>query len=514
MELAVDYIRQGAQRYGDNVAVYFGDEQLTFRQVDEMSNRFANVLIGSGLAKGDKLAILAGNGLWTVALDFACVKAGIARVPLNGRLSVDEHERMIAGTDTTTLVHDSDLTAPAGALRERITGLTVFGLGAQAAGGGADLVVAAGEVSANDPQVPLTADDPLLILHTSGTTGVLKAATHTQGTYAAVASNILENVFSPEPGSVMLHAASLIHASGTFVLPYWVRGAASAILPGFEPAGFLDAVARYQATEVNMVPTMLGMLLASGQVGQADLSSLKTILYGASPMPRPLIGRAMDEMGPIFMQYYGQTEAPLVITVLSKDDHRDPSLLGSCGRAAKGVEIRLVGEDGEDGDEVGVGEIGEMVVRTPSQMVGYYDADELNLEMITSDGWIRTRDMAYVDERGYYFLVDRRSDMIISGGYNVYPREVEDALATHPAVAECAVVGAPDPTWVEAVTAFVSVVPGVEVTEAELQQTVRDTLAGYKVPKQIVFTDTIPKSAVGKILRRALRDPLWAGSDA
>ena len=511
MELAVDYIREGARRFGDNVAVYFGDEQLTFGQVDEMSNRFANVLIQSGLGKGDKLAILAGNGLWTVALDFACVKAGIARVPLNGRLSVDEHERMIRGTDTTTLVHDPDLAAPAGQLRERIGGLTVFGLGVEAAGGGADLLEAAREVSGEDPQVPLSADDPLLILHTSGTTGVLKAATHTQGTYAAVAANILANVFSPEPGSVMLHAASLIHASGTFVLPYWVRGAASAILPGFEPAGFLDAIARYRATEVNMVPTMLGMLLASGQVDKADLSSLKTILYGASPMPRPLIGRAMDEMGPIFMQYYGQTEAPLVITVLSKEDHRDPSLLGSCGRAAKGVEIRLVGEDG---NEVGVGEIGEMVVRMPSQMVGYYDADELNAEMLTPDDWIRTRDMAYVDERGYYFLVDRRSDMIISGGYNVYPREVEDALAAHPAVAECAVVGAPDPTWVEAVTAFVSLVPGAEVTEAELQQTVRDTLAGYKVPKKIVFTDAIPKSAVGKILRRALRDPLWEDSQS
>src|SRR5690625_41155 len=180
MELAVDYIREGANRFGDNVAVYFGDEQLTFRQVDQMSNRFANVLIDSGLGKGDKLAILAGNGLWTVALDFACAKVGIARVPLNGRLSVDEHERMIGGTDTTTLVHDADLAVPAGQLRERIAGLTVLGLGVEAAGGGADLLKAADKVSGEDPQVPLSADDPLLILHTSGTTGVLKAATHTQ----------------------------------------------------------------------------------------------------------------------------------------------------------------------------------------------------------------------------------------------------------------------------------------------------------------------------------------------
>lgn len=511
MKLAADLIREGARKHADEVAIYFGEDSLTFREVDEMANRFANVLAEHGVGRGDRLAILVGNGLWTVSLDFACMKAGIARVPLNARLSVAEHERMITGAGATFLVHEPGLEESAAELRERISGLAVVGLGGPAAGGGPDLLVAAEQVSPEDPRVELEADDPVLVLHTSGTTGVLKAAVHSQASFAAVAKNILDNVFSPTTDSVMLHAASMIHASGTFVLPYWLRGGASAILPGFEPKGFLDAIARYRATEVNLVPTMLGMLFANDALEASDISSLRAVLYGASPMPRPLIVRALKQWGPIFMQYYGQTEAPLVITVLTQEDHQNPALLGSCGRAAVGVQIRLMDEDGL---EVAAGDIGEIQVRMPSQMVGYDNADELNAEMITEDGWIRTRDMAYVDNAGYYFLVDRRSDMIVTGGYNVYPREVEDALAKSPAVAECAVVGAPDPVWVEAVTAFVSLRPGAGVTEEQLKEEVRGQLAGYKVPKRIYFVDAIPKSAVGKILRRALREPLWEGSGA
>lgn len=328
---------------------------------------------------------------------------------------------------------------------------------------------------------------------------------HTQGSYAAIAANILANLLQPERDSVMLHAASLIHASGTFVLPYWVRGGAAAVLPDFNPESFLQAVERYRVTETNVVPTMLGMLL--DHRGDTDLSSLRRIIYGASPMPRPLITRAIDQWGPIFRQYYGQTEAPLAVTVLDETDHEDESLLGSCGHPSVDAQVRIVRED--DGTTAAPGEIGEIQVRAPFQMAGYYNADELNAEMFAEDGWLRTRDMARADERGYLFLVDRRGDMIVTGGYNVYPREVEDALMSHPAVAECAVVGAPDPTWVEAVTAFVAVRAGEQVTEQELRDHVRARLAGYKVPKKVEFVDTVPKSPVGKILRRALRDPLW-----
>jgi len=506
MTMAAELVRRGAERFGTRTAVVFEDRSLTYREVDDAANQFAGVLASRTIGKGDRVALLVGNELWSISLDFACLKAGIVRVPLNPRLSLHEHRQMVEDTGARLVVHTPELAERAGALQTAVPGLATLGMGSPGAGGSPDLLVEARTMPTDPPWVPLSPSDPMLLLYTSGTTGTLKAVTHTQGSYGAIAANILANLLSPGRDSVMLHAASLIHASGTFVLPYWLRGGAAVVLRDFEPAGFLAAIERHRVTEVNVVPTMLGMLLARAPESQADVSSLRTVIYGASPMPRPLITEAIARWGPIFRQYYGQTEAPLCITVLDEADHGDPDLLGSCGHPAVDAEVRLAADDGSP---VPPGEIGEIQVRAPFQMAGYHHADELNAEMTTADGWIRTRDLARQDERGYLYLVDRRSDMIVTGGYNVYPREVEDALMAHPAVAECAVVGAPDPTWVEAVVAFVTLQPGSGATVEELQDTVRARLAGYKVPKRIQIVETIPKSPVGKILRRALREPLW-----
>jgi acyl-CoA synthetase (AMP-forming)/AMP-acid ligase II len=371
-----------------------------------------------------------------------------------------------------------------------------------------DLLAEMSRASAADPRLPARPDDVILALYTSGTTGTLKAAQHTQASYAAIVGNILANLISPARDDVMLHAAPLIHASGTFVLPFWLRGAQSAILDGFDPQAYLAAITHFGATHANLVPTMLQMLLAAG-AGAAGGGTLRSVVYGASPMPRPVIEEAMATWGPIFTQYYGQTEAPLCLSVLAADDHIGAGApLGSCGQPSVDAEIRLIDKDGAD---VTPGEPGEVVVRAPFTMAGYLNAPELNATTFLDDGWLRTRDVARFDERGFMYLVDRTSDMIVSGAYNVYPREVEDALHAHPAVAECAVVGAPDERWVEAVVAFVVRRPGAVVTAAELTTHVRARLAGYKVPKRVEFVDAIPKSGVGKILRRALRDPLWAG---
>jgi acyl-CoA synthetase (AMP-forming)/AMP-acid ligase II len=222
-------------------------------------------------------------------------------------------------------------------------------------------------------------------------------------------------------------------------------------------------------------------------------------------MPRPLLEQVLEMWGSRLVQYYGQTEAPLAITVLDADDHRDPALLDSCGHPSVDAEVAVTDKDGAP---VATGEVGKLRVRAPFGMAGYAGAPDLTAETITADGWIRTRDLASMDDRGYLTLVDRTSDMIITGGYNVYPREVEDALLTHPAVTGAAVVGAPDDTWVEAVTAFVTLRPGASASEEELRQAVRARLAGYKVPKTVHVIDAIPMSPVGKILRRALREPL------
>jgi acyl-CoA synthetase (AMP-forming)/AMP-acid ligase II len=428
-------------------------------------------------------------------------------VPLNARLSVDEHARMLADAGVRTLVYEAALAERAAELAERLGGLRTIGLGGARAGD-RDLLEEMRSASAADPDLPARPDDVILALYTSGTTGTLKAAQHTQASYAAIVANILANLISPARDDVMLHAAPLIHASGTFVLPFWLRGAQAAVLDGFDPQAYLAAISRFGVTHANLVPTMLQMLLAAGGAS-AGTGRLRSVIYGASPMPRPVIEEAMDAWGPIFTQYYGQTEAPLCLSVLAAEDHVGPDApLGSCGQPAVDAEIRLVGEDGAD---VAPGRPGEVAVRAPFAMAGYLGAPELNAETFLGDGWLRTRDVARFDERGFLYLVDRTSDMIVSGAYNVYPREVEDALHAHPAVAECAVVGAPDERWVEAVVAFVVRRPGSQVTGAELTDHVRARLAGYKVPKRVEFVPAIPKSGVGKILRRELRDPLWVG---
>jgi acyl-CoA synthetase (AMP-forming)/AMP-acid ligase II len=394
------------------------------------------------------------------------VKAGAVRVPLNVRLAADEQARMLAATGVRLLVHDVAQAERAGELASRIDGLRLASLGPAPQVDALDLLAEMGQASDADPRVPASASDPVLVIYTSGTTGTLKAVVHTR------------------------------RAGRRSPRMSWLT--------------YLGDLARYRATEINLVPTMLGMLVASGAAERADVSHLRTAFYGASLMPRPVLEQALGLWGHRLVQYYGQTEAPLAIAVLDADDHRDPSLLGTCGHPSVDAEVAVTGQDGTP---VAAGEVGEVRVRAPFGMAGYHQAPGLTPETITDDGWIRTRDLARTDDRGYLTLVDRSSDMIISGGYNVYPREVEEALLAHPAVTGAAVVGAPDDTWVEAVTAFVTLRPGASISEDELRQAVRSRLAGYKVPKTVQVIDAIPMSPVGKVLRRALRDPLWSESD-
>lgn len=511
MTMPLEFVRQGVEQFADRTAVYFGNHTLTFSEANDASNRIAAGFAEAGLKKGDHVGLVYGNGLWTISVDFATMKSGLVRVPLNPRLSVEEHARMLAEADVNILVHDADTRERAAELLQRMPDGKALGLGCAAADGHGPNLLDEKFAGAGEPDVAIHAGDPLLLIYTSGTTGRLKAVIHTHGSFGAIGDNILANLMSPGPDSVMLHAASLIHASGTFVLPYWSRGGASAVLSSFVPHDFAQAIARYRVTETNVVPTMLGMLFSTGALDDADVSSLRTIIYGASPMPRPILERGIAHFGNIFKQYYGQTEAPLAITVLTEEDHRNPELWESCGRPSSDVELRITDKHGKP---VTTGEIGEIQLRAPFTMQGYYKADELNAEMWMHGRWLRTRDMARADDNGYIYLMDRSSDMIITGGYNVYPREVEDVLLGHPAVAECAVVGAPDPKWVEAVTAFVVLRAGQAVSGDELRELTRSHLAGYKVPKTVRFVDSIPKTSVGKVLRRAVREQLRKEAEA
>jgi acyl-CoA synthetase (AMP-forming)/AMP-acid ligase II len=498
-----DLIARGASAHRDRIAMIVGERHYSFGEVDDRANRLARALIAAGATKGTRIAILLDNGADSIPIDFAIAKAGLNKVPLNARLSVDEHVRMVAEARVELLLYGPSLAERARSLCEALPALRPLGIGTTAAGGD-DLDTLAATQEPTAPHLALTASDVVLTLYTSGTTGVLKAAQHTQGSYAAICRNVLLNLMPIASHERMLHAASLIHASGTFVLPFWLRGACSVVLPGFEPASFLAAVERHRATAVNLVPTMLQMLLDHPAIDVHDLSSLRHIVYGASPMPRPLIERAIARFGQErFWQYYGQTEMPLCIAVQRPEDHV-PERLGVCGRLAVDVELRLLSEDGSDAGD-GPGEI---AARAPSAAIGYFDAAELSSQTFGPDGWVRTRDVGELDQDGFLRLLDRTSDMIVTGGYNVYPREVEDALLSHPAVVEAAVVGAPDPKWVEAVVAFVVLRPDFTCDAAELIAHVANRIASYKKPHRIVVAASLPKTAVGKLDRKVLRREL------
>jgi acyl-CoA synthetase (AMP-forming)/AMP-acid ligase II len=353
--------------------------------------------------------------------------------------------------------------------------------------------------------VPLSEEDYATLQYTSGTTGKLKAAIHTQGSWAAMATNILSTL-SIDKGDIMMHAAPLTHASGILVLPHWIKGAANAILPNFHPQEYLHAVETIKPTTLNLVPTMIVMLLSHPEVEKFSFDSVRSLIYGASPMPREALKKGLELWGPKFIQYYGQTEVPLILSILSVEDHilalENPERLLSCGRPTITTEVKIVDESGL---EVSQGEIGEIVVSSNQAMSGYWNEESLTAETVKGK-WIYTRDMGYLDQDGYLFLVDRKSDMIISGGFNIYPREVEEVLYKHPSVLEAAVVGVQDEKWVESVKAFVVIKEGHQLSEEEIIAHCKEHLASYKKLKYVEFIDSLPKSPVGKVVRRLLRE--------
>ena len=505
--LCRDLIDYGARTHAQRTALVFEGQSRTTAQVNALANQLANALLERGIGRGDMVAILLNNGLYSMALEFACIRAGINRVPLNSRLSLAEHGKMLAGTGCRFLVHGAELGERAAALKGQFGPLACLGLG-DVIDGGHDLLKTARGMSDRAPEVEVAPDDVILTIFTSGTTGTLKAAQHTQASCAAMCFNVLDNLIDVQPDDVMLHAASLIHASGLFVLPFWVRGGCTLIMRSFEPGEYLRLIESAGVTAINLVPTMLHMLMQQETFASTDISRLRQVIYGASPMPLPVLKKAMAAWGRArFWQYYGQTEAPLCISVL-RPEHHQGQRLGACGRPVREAHVRIIDENGAD---VPPGQSGEIIVRSPTRMRGYLNAPDLNAQTLMQDGWLRTRDRGRMDEDGFLYLLERTSDMIITGGYNVYPREIEDIVLEHPDVAECAVIGLPDDKWVEAVTVVMVVRPGATVTNADVLAMVRDRLASYKKPRRIIRVDAIPKTAVGKPMRQALRRQIISG---
>jgi acyl-CoA synthetase (AMP-forming)/AMP-acid ligase II len=503
-----------ADRYGTREAVVDGARRFSFREVHRRTNRLANALVGLGCGVGDRAALLLPNRAEVVETLLGASKAGCARVALNTRQAIPEHAFILNDSGAAVLVVDQAFRELVPPLREQCPSLRhVIGVG----WGERDVLdydLLLDQASDRNPAVEVRPDDLERVFYTSGTSGRPKGVINTFRTFQACLRTFFLNVeYRLGSQDSMVHAGPLTHAPGNYVYPYLARGARNIILPRFEPGLLLATVERERATTLLLVPTMLTFLLESDERSRYDLRSLHTINYGAAPTPEALICRGIEAFGPIFRQHYGLGEAHQPITVLRPDEHAldGPARrrLASCGKPALGVELRVVGDEGE---EAKVGEVGEVCLRGDNVMPGYWRNPAATAEAIR-DGWLHTGDVARQDEEGYLYIVDRKKDMIISGGFNVYPREVEEVLYQHPAVQDAAVFGIPDERWGEAVMAAVVLRSGCQATANDLRAFCAGKIAGYKRPRAIEFLASLPTNAAGKVLKRTLREPYWQGHE-
>ncbi|HEX4109953.1 MAG TPA: AMP-binding protein [Solirubrobacteraceae bacterium] len=481
-----DLIRRAGAQFGDRPALVHGARTMSFAELDAQTDRLGRALLARGLAPGDRVAALMPNGIDGIVAYYALAKSGLVRLPLNARETPTEHAHKLADSGARALIAPEDV--PGHDVEVRIGVHELPGM-IERAGAGVCAV-------ARPPGVPLR------LAYTGGTTGAPKAVMLTDGNeMCEIAAFLCDLLPGLTPNHTMLHAAPVTHGSGAFLLPHLVRGARNVVLERFSAEAWLDAAERERATATFMVPTMLAMLLEEPATGDASLA-ITHLCYGGAPTAPTLLRRALDTLGPVLAQTYGQAEAPLAITLLRPDEHDEPRLT-SAGRPYTFVEAEIFGEDGEP---VGPGETGEVVSRGPHVMQGYWNDPQATAETIDERGWLHTGDLGRWDEEGYLHLVDRRHDVIISGGFNVYPREVEDTLLTHPAIVEAAVVGVPDERWGERIAA--AVVARGPVTPQELEDHCRDRLAGFKRPRHIELWDELPRSPVGKSLRREVREAM------
>jgi fatty-acyl-CoA synthase len=501
------------KRHRDKPVMYLGDVTLTGGQVSERISQYVQAFEALGAGTGSSAALLALNRPEVLFILGAGQTQGFRRTSLHPLGSADDHAYVINDAGISTLVIDPVFTERALALLEKCPGLTqVLTIGPvpePLAHVGRDLVAAA---EGFEPQ-PLTArvlprDHIVSITYTGGTTGKPKGVIGTSGAMATMTQIQLAEWEWPENPRFLM-CTPLSHAGAAFFVPTVLKGGCLYVLAKFDPAEVLRTIEEQRITATMLVPSMLYALLDHPDSHTRDLSSLETVYYGASAINPVRLKEAIDRFGPIFAQYYGQSEAPMVISYLPKGDH-DDARLSSCGRPSAFIRTALLGEDGEP---VPVGEPGEICVAGSLLAGGYWNLPDETAETFR-DGWMHTGDVAREDEDGFWFIVDRTKDMIVTGGFNVFPREVEDVVAEHPAVAQVGVIGTPNEKFGEAVTAIVVLRDGHRLTDevvAEIQAMVKERKGSVQVPKQVIATEALPLTGLGKPDKKALRAQYWTG---
>ena len=498
-------LRKAAQVGSDRPLTIFGNRTRTAGEVVDRVRRAAAVLTELGVAPGDRVGILALNSDRYFELLFATPWAGAVVNPVNVRWSVEEIGYSLVDCDTRVLFVDDTFAPMVDALRRRVPdlGAVVF-IGENEPPAGVPTYEALIAEAPPVDDADRSGDDLYGVFYTGGTTALPKGVQLSHDNLLIAAMGAMSSTDVMTRDGRFLHCAPMFHLAD---LAAWsvamLSGSTHVIVPMFTPVGVATAIAEHQVTDTLLVPTMIQMLVDSPDTGEVDMSSLRRILYGASAISPAVLDRAAKALpNATFTQAYGMTELAPFATLLSPEDHNVPELTGSCGRPVASMEVRVV--DPAD-NEVPRGTVGEIVARGDQVMLGYWNKPE-ETEVAVRGGWMHTGDGGFMNEHGYVFVVDRIKDMIITGGENVYSAEVEHALAKHPAVASCAVIGVPDPDWGERVHAVVVLQPGADpVDGAVLRDFCRDYIANYKLPRSVEFVDALPVSGAGKILKRELR---------
>ena len=485
--------------------------------MDKHVNRLSHGLLSLGLTSGHKVAVLLNNSVESAICLLSIPRAGLTYIALNFRHSGREHADILNDAEADTVIVGEefiDRIEPILPEIFRLKHVIVVGERHGDCFNYQDLVA---DQPASLPEVDIDYDSDIeRIQYTSGTTGRPKGVVWTFTTGYNVLSSTLLNMDQPiGPQTVNLNIGPLTHAAGLMFMVYYSRGATNIILPGFDEQQILTTIERERVNSLLLIPTMLYRLLMFPDLKAYDLSSVNRIWYGTAPMAVDRLKEGIRIFGNVFRQNYGMTEIAQPITYLGPEDHivdgteAQMKRLSSAGRPAMGVEVKVVDQKG---DQVKPGEIGEILLKSNKLFKAYWKMPE-ETEAAFKDGWFHTKDMATMDEEGFVYIVDRKSDMIITGGFNVYPREVEEILMAHPGVAETAVIGVPDNIWGEAVKAFVVPREGIKLTEEEVIHYCREKLAGYKKPKSVDFVKEIPKNVYGKINRQELKKIFWKGED-
>lgn len=507
----IDLFAHGAARFPDKPFLSDRGERLSYADADRSVSEFAASLHAASISPGARISVLSHNSAAAMLAILAIYRAGCVFVPLNAAFSVEEHLAMLDDLGVSALLFASRFTEVLSPVVSRlgrcslicIDGESSIGMSREA------LVARYGPVAFTEPS--RAADDVSAIYPTGGSTGKPKRVMHTHLTWETMAASFLTALHVDElPTYLMI--SPVTHAAGTFAMMLMPLGAHVIIQDGFDAGAVLDAIEREGVTHLFLPPTAIYKLLSDPRTSGRDFGSLRAFIYSAAPMSVEKLSDCISTFGPVMVQFWGQMEAPSFLTCLTVQDHLQAlsdggARLASCGRETLFTRIGVMDDAGA---LLAAGERGELVVRGNLVMKGYYNNPEATAEVSTF-GWHHTGDLGYKDEAGYVHIVGRKSDMIISGGFNVYPVDVEQVLWGHPAVEECAVFGVPHDIWGEAVHATVQLKPAQTATPEELVAYCRERLGGIRTPKHIEIRQELPRNAVGKVDKVRLRQPFWEG---